>query len=198
MEYPGAAIILAAGASRRMGSPKALLPWAETTFLGHLCGQIDQLGVAHRSVVTRPELAARLQVSWPLCLNPDPDRGMLSSLQTALASLPADCPWLMVALVDQPAIRLQTFQRMLAQASSAGWSSPAYQGRRGHPVVIGSACFLALRAASPQGNPRDILGQFPRTLVEVDDPAICLDFDTPEELAAFQTCFLVQPPRPAP
>lgn len=187
MRNPGAAIILAAGASRRMGSAKALLPWAGTTFLKHLCAQIDPLGLDHRYVVTRQELVAHLESNWPLCLNPDPDRGMLSSIQTGLARLPADCPWLMVALVDQPAINFRTFQKMLAQASSAGWSSPVYQGRRGHPVIIGSECFPALRAASPEGNPREILSQFPRTLVEVDDPAICLDFDRPEELAAFRT-----------
>lgn len=182
----GAAIILAAGASRRMGSPKALLPWGETTFLGHLCRLLNQLDV-HRAVVTRPELAPHLQVDWPIWINPEPDRGMLSSLQTALARLPKNCPWLMVALVDQPAISLRTFQSMHAQASPQGWSSPVHQGRRGHPVVIGRECFAALLSAPPEGNPRDILAGFSRTLVEVEEAAVALDFDTPEELEAFQS-----------
>ncbi len=183
----GAAIILAAGASRRMGSPKALLPWGEVTFVQHLCRLIDDLHPAVKAVVTRAELASQLVVGWPLWLNPDPERGMLSSLQTALAQVPEDCPWLMVTLVDQPAISPQTFLAMVAQAGASGWSSPVHQGRRGHPVIIGRDCFSALRSAAPDGNPRDVLGQFARRLVEVDDPGIALDFDTPEEWAAFRT-----------
>jgi CTP:molybdopterin cytidylyltransferase MocA len=182
-----------------MGSPKALLPWGSGTFVQHLCRLLDELGFAARGVITRAELADRLQVDWPIWLNPDPDRGMLSSLQTALQNVAKDCPWLMVTLVDQPAISLETFRIMSAQASETGWSSPVYEGRRGHPVVIGHRCFAKLSAADPAQSPRDILSQFPRTLVEVSDPCIALDFDTPEEWQAFQVTGLrVQPPSPAP
>lgn len=168
-----------------MGSPKALLPWGEVTFVQHLCALIDGLQPCVKGVITRSELASQLNVDWPLWLNPDPDRGMLSSLQTALAHLPEDCPWLMVTLVDQPAISIGTFRTMVAQANADGWSSPVHKGRRGHPVIIGRDCFSALHSAQPDGNPRDVLSQFPRTLVEVDDPCIALDFDTPEEWATF-------------
>ncbi len=180
----GTAIVLAAGASRRMGSPKALLPWGPVTFVQHLCALLDGLDFAARGVVSRAGLD--LPVTWPLWLNPDPDRGMLSSLQTALQRVSPDCPWMMVCLVDQPAISPDTFRLMAAQASEQGWSSPVYQGRRGHPVVIGRHCFAALHAAAPTQNPRDVLSQFPRTLVEVSDPCVALDFDTPEEWEAFQ------------
>ena len=167
-----------------MGSPKALLPWGSVTFVQHLCELLDGLDFAARAVVTREGLD--LQVDWPLWLNPNPDRGMLSSLQTALERVAPECPWLLVTLVDQPAISLETFRIMAAQACERGWSSPVYQGRRGHPVVIGRQCFGALRAADAAGNPRDVLSQFPRTLVEVPDPCVSLDFDTPEEWQAFQ------------
>lgn len=183
----GTAILLAAGASRRMGSPKALLPWGTGTFVQHLCSQLDSLDFAGRGIVTRPELADRLEVDWPVWINPQPDRGMVSSLQTALQFVHEDCPWLLVCLVDQPAISRETFQLMAAQASDSGWSSPVYQGRRGHPVVIGRSCFASLRVAGSDQNPRDVLAQFPRTLVEVSDPGVALDFDTPEEWKAFQT-----------
>lgn len=169
-----------------MGSPKALLPWGSGTFVQHLCALLDTLSLTG-AVISRPELAARLQVGWPIHLNADPERGMLSSLQVALEHTPANCPWLMVVLVDQPAILPETFRVMAAQASTRGWSSPVYEGRRGHPVVIGCECFASLRAARPDQTPREVLAQFPRTLVEVSDPGINLDFDTPEELQAFQT-----------
>jgi len=185
----GAAVILAAGASRRMGSPKALLPWGEVTFVQHLCSTLDELNLTVRAVITRSELAECLGVNWPIWLNLDPDRGMLSSLQTAIARLPADCPWLMVVLVDQPAIEAHTFQIMAERAQSSGWSSPVYRGRRGHPVVIGRECFTALAAAAPNQSPRDVLASFPRQLVEVEDACVSLDFDTPGEWAAFKRQF---------
>jgi len=196
----GTAIILAAGASRRMGSPKALLPWAEGTFVQHLCSVLDGLNFRHRAVITRSELASRLGVDWPLWINSDPERGMLSSLQTAISRLESDCPWLLVALVDQPAIHPHTFQVMAQQAQSSGWSSPIHQGRSGHPVVIGRECFAQLAAAAPGQSPRQVLSAFPRRLVEVDDPCVALDFDTPEEWQAYlqDGGLRVQPPSPAP
>lgn len=190
----GTAILLAAGASRRMGTPKALLPWGSTTFVRHLCSVLAQLDLPARAVVTRPDLVDRLNVEWPVWVNPEPERGMLSSLQTALHCLSDDCPWLMVCLVDQPSISLETFRTMAAQARETGWSSPLYQGRRGHPVIIGRECFTALKEAPSEQNPRDVLSHFPRTLVEVEDPGIAKDFDTPEELKAYQTSWRWQSP----
>lgn len=182
----GSIVILAAGASRRMGYPKALLPWGDYNFIQHLCRQLDPLPASSKAVITRTSLQNYLAVSWPLWINHDPDKGMLSSLQTALKHLQPDCPWLMVCLVDQPAISSQTFQAMFSQASSTGWSSPVFRGHRGHPVIIGQQCFQALKSASAEDNPRHVLSQFPRKLIEVDDPFITQDFDTPEEWEDFQ------------
>ena len=182
----GTAVILAAGASRRMGSPKALLPWGESSFVQHLCAVLDEQELGYRAVVTRAELAASLRVNWPLWINPDPERGMLSSLQTAIAHLEENCPWLLVALVDQPAIEPHTFQVLVSQAQSTGWSSPVHQGKAGHPVIIGRDCFTSLSEAAPDRSPRDVLSVFPRRLVEVEDPCVALDFDTPEEWRAFR------------
>ncbi len=110
---------------------------------------------------------------------------MLSSLQVALQYLQPDLEWMMVCLVDQPSISASTFERMMARAKADSWSSPVYQGQRGHPVVIGKACFDVLRQADPQASPRQVLAPFPRQLVEVEDPGVCLDFDTPEQWQAF-------------
>lgn len=181
-----------------MGSPKALLPWESGTFVQHLVGLLEALPLSGL-VITRLELADQLQVSWPVHVNDDPERGMLSSLQVALAQVPEDCPWLMVVLVDQPAISPETFRIMASQASPRGWSSPVHEGRRGHPVVIGRECFPRLRAAHPDQTPRQVLSQFTRRLVEVADPCVSLDFDTPQEWQNFQVEGLrVQPPSPAP
>ena len=124
---------------------------------------------------------------------------MLSSLQTALHHLDPACPWLMVCLVDQPAIAPATFRIVASRANQDGWVTPTFRGRRGHPVVIGRHCFEALRTAAPEQNPREVLAPFPRTLVEVEDAGVTLDFDTPEEWRDYQVKGLrVQPPSPDP
>src|SRR5258706_9753083 len=85
-------IILAAGRSRRMGRPKLLLPWGSTTVLGHLLRQWEQLGVREIGVVCAADAPGlHDELNWPgfpptnLIVNPDPDRGMFSSIQCAAA-----------------------------------------------------------------------------------------------------------------
>lgn len=169
-----------------MGRPKALLPWQSSTFLGTVCARLENLPWSARIVVTRPELAAPIRgllpAGWEIALNSEPERGMLSSLQTAVARVPAGSPWLMVTLVDQPGISEETFRRMALVAGREPWASAAHGGRNGHPVVIRRDCFEALLQAAPAGNPRDILRTFSRGSYECDDPHVLIDFDTPEEL----------------
>jgi molybdenum cofactor cytidylyltransferase len=181
----GAAIILAAGASRRMGRPKALLPWENTTFLGHAAARMEALALHHRILVTSPELASQtLLPGWNQVINPDPDRGMLSSLQLAIAHQP-DVDFALISLVDQPLIRVDTFRLMLDAAAATDWATPSYQGRAGHPVAIGSACFALLLSAPPQGSPRDLLRRIPRRFIVCDDPGILHDVDTPADLTKY-------------
>ena len=186
MSKNGAVVLLAAGSSSRMGQPKALLRWGKLTFVQHLCQTLDELNLDCRGVVTRAEMVPRLQVSWPLWVHPRPEEGMLSSLQLALGQISPQSQWLLVSLVDQPAIRPSTFITMAAQARTQGWAYPTYQGRRGHPVVIGRSCFASLLAAAPGLKPREALSGHPHHPVEIDDPGLCLDFDTQEEWKAYQ------------
>src|SRR5437868_3705961 len=83
-------IILAAGRSRRMGQPKLLLPWGRTSVLGHLIEQWNRLGAEQLAVVSaaddaaiHAELERRGFPSKNRIYNPDPDRGMFSSIQSA-------------------------------------------------------------------------------------------------------------------
>src|ERR1051325_4613634 len=83
-------VILAAGRSRRMGRPKLLLPWGETSVLGHLIQWWERLGVRQVAVVhgsgTSPVLDELNRLKFPAekrIPNPDPDRGMFSSIQSA-------------------------------------------------------------------------------------------------------------------
>lgn len=181
-------VILAAGASSRMGRPKALLPWNGGTFLSEACRKAAQAGPELKLVVTRAELESAVRdIARPghrVLVNPQPEHGMLSSLQVAVRALPPSVLHLMVALVDQPCIADATFQLMATRGDAHHWVTPRHGGRGGHPVLIGRELFARILAASPDQSPRDVLPAASRLFVDVDDPAILTDFDTPEELAA--------------
>ncbi|MGH9593849.1 MAG: nucleotidyltransferase family protein, partial [Bryobacteraceae bacterium] len=100
-----AGIILAAGASSRMGTPKALLDYRGETFVGRL---MRVLGAVCDPVMVvlgyhAAEIGARVPANVRVVLNPDPDRGQLSSLQTALAALPVEADGFAFVPVDSPA-----------------------------------------------------------------------------------------------
>src|SRR5277367_4147108 len=91
-----AAVILSGGASRRMGTPKALLRFQDETFLDRLIRIFSQAAnpvvvvVGHHGSAIRSGIERASQAV--LAVNPDPERGMLSSLQIGLQAVPADLP----------------------------------------------------------------------------------------------------------
>src|SRR2546422_546278 len=119
---PLGAIILAAGASRRMGRAKMLLPWAGTTIIGHLIGVWRELGAAPVVVVCR---AGDEALQWELdrlgiptdhrIVNPAPERGMFSSIQcaSAWAGWGTQVTDMAVILGDQPHLAAETLQRLI-------------------------------------------------------------------------------------
>lgn len=178
-------VVLAAGRSQRMGSPKALLPFGTSTFLGTILENLAGIDFAWRAVVSSAELAPELPV--PAIVNPDPKRGQISSLQTALRHGAGDHPWLMVVLVDLPAVRPETYAALVQATGQAGaiWV-PSHAGRRGHPVIFSLDCYADLLQA---GDAREVVAKhrLRRVEVEVDDPGILRDFDTPEDLKRWKT-----------
>src|SRR5882672_103457 len=120
-------LILAAGRSRRMGEPKLLLPWGQTSVLGHLLHQWQSLGVKQLTVVCAaddPTIPCELErLGFPAAqwiFNPVPDRGMFSSLQCA-ARWPNWQPelshWAMT-LGDQPHLSAETLRTVLEFAAA--------------------------------------------------------------------------------
>ncbi|MEX1363113.1 MAG: nucleotidyltransferase family protein [Nannocystaceae bacterium] len=187
-----AAVVLAAGASTRMGRPKALLRWRGRPFVSHAIEQARWAGacpvVVVQGAVPLPDDArpgARLvhNEAWA--------EGPLGSLQAGLRVLVDDDgtgPAALVLTVDRPHIAAATL-RALADAfgrdPSAIWQ-PQHGDRRGHPILYPAdlvAQVLALRATE---TPRDLLARPPvaarRRSVAVDDPAVLDNLDRPEDL----------------
>ncbi len=187
------AILLAAGASRRMGEPKPLLRWGETTLLQWeiaelMRSQVDDIVVvlgadAERVRHTLGEGARHCVFNqrWP--------QGRATSLAKGAASLlrgrQARPDAVVVLNVDQPT-RADIVDRLLDALRRGGAEivQPSYQGKAGHPVVIRGSLLPELAAATESAlGLRGILEAHPPLLVEMDDePVVRIDLDTPDTL----------------
>ena len=184
-----AAAILAAGESRRMGEPKALLPYRGSTFLEHLL----EVTCHPRVGITRIVLGAgadtireelRLDAA-NVVLNSDWPRGQLSSIQAAIRSLPAGITeGLLLCPVDHPLVSAGLVAQLIA-AFDTGKKSivlPTYHSRRGHPVIFRASLYEELLAASPEIGARQVVWAHPDSVLEVptDEEAVILNLNDPE------------------
>jgi molybdenum cofactor cytidylyltransferase len=188
------ALILAAGASSRMGSPKALLMYRGETFLDRLIGFCGEACGSVVVVLGRHaiEIRAAIRKDATFVLNPDPDRGQLSSLQCGLAQISGAA---MFVPVDVPAVEPATVLKLVAafQSSDCLVVVPAFAGKHGHPVCIASPVVKELLAMPATGQARDIIRRYrAQTLyVAVEDPGVLRDIDTRTEYQDL----LMEPPR---
>ena len=185
-----AAIVLAAGASVRMGRPKALLQVKGRTFVRRILETLRAGGIDGIAVVLRPhhsEAAAEVAAGGGcVVVNPRADEGQLSSLIAGLDAV--DVPGVdavLVTLVDVPLVQPSTVRALVqrAGASSASVLRAVYRGAHGHPVIFTRGVFAALRAADPAIGAKAVLRQVQVEDVEVDDPFVVRDVDTPDEYA---------------
>lgn len=183
-----AGIILAGGASRRMGSPKPLLLIGKETFLDRL---IRVLGAVCDPVIVvlghqSAEILAGIKRSEEamLVVNPEPDRGQLSSLQCGLRAVPADCGAVLFMPVDHPAVEASTVDALAHTIEYTGalLTIPRCRGRHGHPVCLRSEVVVEILALGPDGLTSDVIhAHRGNTLyVDVADAGTVNDVDDPD------------------
>jgi len=182
-----AGIILSGGASRRMGTPKALLRFQGETFLDRLIRLFSP--VCKPVIVVLGEHADAIRAGIErggdvlFAVNPDPARGMLSSLQCGLALVPPEAEAAMFLPVDHPHIEASTIEVLAARFRSdrAPVTVPTYLGEHGHPVSIARQVIDELLALSPVAKASDVIHRHvPQTVyVEVHDSAVITDVDDP-------------------
>jgi len=186
-------VILGAGASVRMGQPKLLLPWRDTTVIGGIISQWRELCAAQITVVMRPndaELAAELdRLDFPASNrieNPQPERGMFSSIVCAAnwSGWRREISSWAIVLGDQPHLQTETLAQLLAfQAQNPGRiCQPMSGGRLAHPVILPPSAWKELTTTRAV-TLKDFLKLVatPRVQCVINDPGLTLDLDTPED-----------------
>lgn len=187
------AIIAAAGRSTRMGQPKQLLPWQDTTVLGAVVRNLAAAGaqpvvcvVGHRRAEMIDALAG---TSAQIVHNPDYLQGeMLSSYQAGARYLLAQAARFagaLLALGDQPHIPIETLCAILAQAYKTPDQLviPRYRDRRGHPLYLPAPLWPELIALGNDETLRTLVVRHTEDIVyvAVDTDAILRDIDTPHD-----------------
>ena len=185
-------VILAAGQSSRMGRPKALLVHRDgtTSFVRYAMTQAASAGVEILVVVGREDdvaLEHEVGAAGRFVTNPQPDRGQLSSLLVALDVLENErgVEAMMVLPVDVPLISADVMRTVIAaaRATTAPIVRAVHHGAHGHPVIFKRELFEELRAADPAVGAKAVVRADPNRVidVEVDDPGVISDVDTPDD-----------------
>lgn len=192
-----AALILAAGCSRRMNGASKLL------------AEVGGLPMVQRAVNTARALSLEVVVvtgheAGAVCAqvaasdvrlvhNPDYTSGMASSLRRGVAALPPEIDGVLVMLADMPCLRPEHLARLMAAfTETGGVVVPFYQARRGNPVLWPRRYFVRLQTLEGDEGARSLLQSHAAEVVrvEMEDDAVLVDVDTPDALAACQAGFL--------
>ena len=191
-----AALVLAAGQSRRMGAANKLLAEVDgQAMVRHAVAAATQSGVVETVVVTghEPERVrdALAGSSVRFVHNPNYDRGLSTSLQAGLRALPDEVDGVLVLLGDMPRIRSAHVDRLIAAFSPLEGRAicvPTFQGKRGNPVLFATTFLAEMRDVGGDVGARHIIGQHEDEIAEVPmpDDAIFIDVDTPDALTDLQ------------
>ena len=181
-----------------MGRPKALLQWRGLPFLEHVCDALRRAGVEDRVAVLGQDSHEILKNWVPagekVAVNLKPEHGQLSSLRAGLAGLSEFSEGFMVCLADQPTIDVETYKKVIACwllnkdsiVIPRVFRALDSRLKRGHPIII-PAAHKALCFEGPLEKGLHWVTHHPSVKVtdlEVKDPGIIRDFDTPEEYEA--------------
>jgi molybdenum cofactor cytidylyltransferase len=195
-----AALILAAGQSRRMGAENKLLAVVDgKPMVAHVVSQVMAAGLDPVLVVTghqrKPVQAALAGLPLMFVHNPEYAAGLSTSLRRGLAALPEDADGVMVCLGDMPRVSAAVLARLAAAFDPLEGRAicvPTWQGKRGNPVLLARRFVPEMQEIAGDIGARALLGDYPELVCEVamdetgSGDGVLLDVDTPAALAALR------------
>ena len=184
-----AAILLAAGQSKRMGAFKPLLPFGEKTVIESCIDYLQLAGIETIVVVLghRAEAIKERLAKLPICfaLNPDPESEMSESIACGVRELPPGCQATLIAPTDYPAIPASVVVALIDSWKTRGAKllAPKFEGSGGHPVLVDLSFREQLLHLNPQRGLRGLFDEHRDQIlrVPVDSPFIAHDIDTWED-----------------
>jgi molybdenum cofactor cytidylyltransferase len=184
------AIILSAGSSSRMGTPKALLNIGNTTFIQHIIETVESVGLTNNVVVLGFESQTIRETlpsfSGTIIVNEAWEQGQLSSIIAGLDVLDQiNCDGVLICPVDHPIISTALIKKLIEsfQQSHKKIVIPTYHGRRGHPIIISSELFTEINNASLNVGLREVVRAHKDDICEVptEEEGVIINIDTPED-----------------
>lgn len=169
-----------------MGREKVLLPFGGSTILETVLETLAAAAVEEIVVVTRPDLPdaiARARRFRALVVeNPRPEQEMIVSIRLGMAKVSAGAEAVFLWPADHPAVRRETIERLARSADPAAALIPRYEGRRGHPALIGRNLFAAVGQVPAGEGLHSLWRKRPELVreIEVADRGVILNCDTPQ------------------
>ena len=183
------AIVLAAGESRRMGSPKMLLPYNDVTIIEQVIRNLIDSNVDRVVVVVGANREEIMNVTRRYdvfhCYNENYKAGMLSSVKCGFYSLPEGCLAALIMPGDQPMTGPGEINRVISTfaESDRGLVMATHKGRRGHPLIVDMKYIDEVLSLPDTGGLRALAERHPDDVFEseTDDPSVLRDIDTQED-----------------
>lgn len=178
-----AGVILAAGGSERLKTPKQLLDWRGKPFIHQVAQHALEAGLAPLIVITGAyhDRVRRFIEDLPveIVYNPDWQQGQSTSMKAGLKALPEQCDSVMFLLSDQPQISSELIRQLKARYAQnrKPITAPMVDGQRGNPILFDREAYSALAAVTGDKGGRAVINQFEVDWLPWTDERILMDVD---------------------